>query len=49
MKEKERQLRAEVRRLLAQAEAADAAEDASTGQLSAATNYPPSFSGARRD
>ena len=47
MKERERQLRAEVRELLAQAEAVDAAEDAATGPIGAATSYPQSCSGAR--
>ena len=47
MKERERQLRAEVRELLAQAEAVDAAEDADYGAIGGATSYPQSCSGAR--
>ena len=47
MKEQERQLRAEVRELLAQAEATDAAEDAHYGVDRGATNYRLSCSGAR--
>src|SRR6266851_4553749 len=47
MKEREQQLRAEVRELLAQAEAADAAEDAHYGGDRRATSYLRSCSGAR--
>jgi transposase len=49
MQDKEHQLRAEVWRLLAQAEAADAAEDAQYGaDQRGAMSYPPSCNGARR-
>ena len=48
MMEKERQLKAEVKQLLAQAEAADAEEDARYGGTSEGTNCRKSCSGARR-
>ena len=47
MRERQRQLRAEVRELLAQAEAADALKTRTTGPIGGATSYPQSCSGAR--
>ena len=47
MPEKQRQLRDEVRQLLAQADAADAAEDAAYGPISRATNCRRNCNGAR--
>ena len=49
MREKQRQLRDEVKQLLAQAEAADAAEDAEYGPIGAATNCRRNCNVARVD
>src|SRR3954454_685280 len=48
MQEKEKQLRAEVKQLLEQAEAADAEEDTRSGRTGAAMNCLRNCSGARR-
>ena len=49
MREKQKQLKAEVKQLLEQAEAADAEEDARYGGTGAGTSCRRNWSGARRD
>ena len=49
MQEEEKQLKEEVKRLLEQAEAADAEEDTATDGIRQATNCRRSWGGGRRD